>query len=558
MKLSLRASVTTVAAIPLLIAGGVAAGAQPQAPLVPLAASVAPGLDLATRTGPESTVRPMSVAVSLKLRNQSELDALLGRITDPASADYGHYLTPEEFRDRFAPTAQQADVVAGYLRAHGLTASTSANRQVVDATGTVAQIEAAFGTTLSRWHDRAANRDFTANDTAVSLPGDVAGLVAGVAGLNDHYPRHHSHVRPNAPRVGSGPAGGYTPTELRGAYTVDRLLKSGVDGSGQKIGLMEFAAFEQKNITAYDQFYRTGSPAPQVRPVDGGSTTLGDAQVEVELDIEVAHAIAPKATTVVYEAPNSDAGEIDMWNAMVADNVPVVSSSWGLCELDRTQANIRAVDQVAKQAAAQGMTVLSAAGDSGAYDCERDGTNNAKKLAVDFPASDPYVTSVGGTTLTLGPNSSYGTETVWNEGGGWAGGGGYSSAFARPAWQTGSGVHATNKRQTPDVSAAAAGGEYSVYSQGRWGTVGGTSAATPLWAAYLALYDQKAASAGRPRLGSANPALYRVGGSGDRGAAFHDVLTGNNRHYPATPGYDLASGWGSPNADALTAALLRG
>jgi kumamolisin len=554
----MRATVATVASIPLLaFAGGVAAGAEPEAQAVPLVASAAPGLEQAARTGPEDTAKRLSVAVSLNLRDEGELDALLGRISDPASPEHGHYLTPEQFRDRFAPTAQQADTVAEYLRAQGLTASISGNRLVVDATGTVADIERAFGTTVSRWHDRAENRDFTANDTEVSLPRSVAGLVTGVVGLNDHYARHHSDVRPNAPRVGSGPSGGYTPAELRGAYTIDPLLAGGVNGSGQKIGLIEFAGFEQANITAFDQYYRTDSPTPTVRPVDGGNDTLGDAQVEVELDIEVAHAIAPKAATVVYEAPNSDAGEVDLWNALVSDNVPVVSSSWGLCELDRTAANISAVDKVAKQAAAQGISVLSAAGDSGAYDCERDGTANAKKLAVDFPASDPYVTSVGGTSLTLGPQNGYGTESVWNESGGWSGGGGYSSTFAKPSWQTGPGVRSTNKRQAPDVSAAAAGGEYSIYSQGRWATVGGTSAAAPLWAAYFALYNQKAAAAGKPRLGLANPALYRVGGSSDRATAFHDVLTGNNRHYPATAGYDLASGWGSLNANALTTALLR-
>jgi subtilase family serine protease len=557
--LSIRATVAAAASVPLLVAaGGIVAAAQAPASAVLLDASAAPGLEQAVRTGPQSAAGPMSVAVSLNPRDEGELDALVGRVTDPASPEYGHYLTPEQFRDRFAPTEQQADAVAGYLRGQGLSASVSANRLVVDAAGTVAEVEHAFGTTVSQWHDRVQNRDFVANDTAVSLPRQVAPLVAGVAGLNDHYPRHHSPVRPQAARVGSGPSGGYTPAELRGAYSVDPLLAAGTDGRGQKIGLMEFAGFDPSNITTFDRYYRTGAPAPTVRPVAGGNSSLGDSQVEVELDIEVAHAIAPKADAVVYEAPNNDAGEIDMWNALVSDNVPVVSSSWGMCELDRTAAGISAMDKVAKQAAAQGMSVLSAAGDSGAYDCERDSTANAKKLAVDYPASDPYVTSVGGTSLTLGPGNSYGSETVWSESGGWAGGGGYSSTFARPSWQTGPGVAGTDKRQAPDVSAAAAAGEYSVYSKGRWSSVGGTSAATPLWAAALALYDQKAAAAGRPRLGLANPALYRIGASGDRSAVFHDVLSGNNRRYPATPAYDLATGWGSLNADALTRALLRG
>lgn len=559
MKLTLRATLAAVASIPLLVvANGIAVGAD-AASTVPLADSAAPGLDQATRTGPADAATPMSVAVSLNLRDEPELDALVGRVSDPSSPDYGRYLTPEAFRDRFAPTQQQVDTVAAYLRSRGLTVTgATANRLAVNASGTAAEVERAFGTSLSRWHDGRENRDFTANDAVVSLPRDVASLVTSVAGLNDHYQRHHSHVRPDAPRVGGGPAGGYTPAELRGAYAMNPLVDSGNNGSGQKIGMLEYATFEQKNITAYDDHYRTGSPTPTVRPVSGGNSTLGDAQVEVELDIEVAHAIAPKADVVVYEAPNSEAGEIDMWNAMVSDNVPVVSSSWGLCELDRTSANLNAVDKVAKQAAAQGMSFLSAAGDAGAYDCERDQTANAKKPSVDFPASDPYVTSVGGTSLTLGANATYGSETAWNEGNGWATGGGYSNSFAKPAWQTGPGVPSTGKRATPDVSAAAAGGEYSIYSQGRWTKVGGTSASTPLWSAYLALYNEKAAAAGKPRIGHANPALYRVAGSANRATAFHDVTSGNNRLYPAGANYDLATGWGSLNADALTKALLAG
>jgi kumamolisin len=559
VKLTLRATRATVASITLLaVAGGIAAGAE-AVPAVPLSASAAPGLDEATRTGPEDAAKRISVAVTLNLRDEPELDALVSRVSDQASPDYGHYLTPEEFRDRFAPTPKQVDTVADYLSSRGLDVTgASANRLAVNASGTVGNLQRAFGTSLSRWHDSDENRDFTANDSAVNLPGEIASLVTSVAGLNDHYQRHHSHRQSDVPQVGSGPAGGYTPSELRGAYNVDPLLSGGTDGSGQKIGVLEYAGFEQKNVAAYDDHYRTGAPAPTVRPVSGGNSTLGDAQVEVELDIEVAHAIAPKANVVVYEAPNSDAGEIDMWNAMVSDNVPVVSSSWGLCELDRTAANISAVDKVAKQAAAQGMSFLSAAGDSGAYDCERDKTANAKKLSVDFPASDPYVTSVGGTALTLGPNGSYGSEAVWNENNGWAAGGGYSDSFAKPAWQTGPGVPDANKRATPDVSAAAAAGQYSIYSQGRWMKVGGTSASTPLWSAYLALYNQKAAASGKPRIGHANPALYRLAGSANRASVFHDVTVGDNRKYAAGANYDLATGWGSLNADALTRALLAG
>ncbi|KAA2261351.1 peptidase S8 [Solihabitans fulvus] len=557
--MSKRAVAALITSVPLLVlATGLTAQADPQANLVPLTANAAPGLEHATKTGPEDANKQLPVAVSLNLRNQAELDSLLAKVTNPHSAEYGHYLTPDQFRDRFAPTQAQVDAVANHLRAAGLKVTGStANRLAVDATGTATQIQSAFGTSLSRWHDATQNRDFTANDSAPRLPKAVASLVSDVAGLNDHYTRHHAHAQTSAPHVGSGPSGGYTPDELRGAYNIDKFVNAGTDGSGQQVAMFEFADYQQANITAYDQQYGTGSPTPTRRNVDGGNTTLGNAQVEVELDIEVAHAIAPKANVAVYEAPNTDAGEVDMWNALVSDNVPVISSSWGQCELDKSSSSMTAVDNVAKQAAAQGQTFLSAAGDSGAYDCERNQDANSTKLAVDFPGSDPYVTSVGGTTLSMN-GTSYGSETTWNESGGWSGGGGVSSVFAKPSWQTGSGVTSSNKRQVPDVSAAAAGGEYSIYTQGSWTTVGGTSAATPLWAGYLTLHNQKAVAAGKAKIGAANAAIYSVANSSSYGSTFHDVTSGTNRYYSAGANFDLASGWGTPVADALSTALLGG
>jgi len=560
VKLSLRATAALATSVPLLVlATGLTAQAQPQTDSVPLTADAAPGLDLATKIGATDSAKKMSVAVGLNPRDEAGLNAFLAQVATPGTTEYGHYLSPTQFRDRFSPTQEQVDSVAKYLSSTGLTVTGIAdNRLAVDATGSAEQVQRAFGTTLSQWHDGTLDKDFTANDAAPHLPAKVASLVSGVAGLNDHYTRHHSHVRGTSPHVGSGPAGGYTPAELRGAYNVNPLISGGTDGAGQKVAMFEFAAYQQANITAYDQKFSLGSPTPTVHSVDGGTTTLGDAQVEVELDIEVAHAIAPKANVLVYEAPNTDAGELDMWNALVSDNVPVISSSWGLCELDRTSGNLTSIDNVAKQAAAQGQSFLSAAGDSGAYDCERDGTANTTKLAVDYPGSDPYVTSIGGTKLSLGSGNTYGSETTWNESGGWSGGGGISNTFAKPTWQTGSGVQASAKRQVPDVSAAAASGEYAIYSQGSWTTVGGTSAATPLWAGYLALYNQKAIAAGKARIGFANPALYQLAASSSYPTAFHDVKSGTNRNYSAAANFDLASGWGSFNADSMTTALLGG
>jgi len=541
VALSRRTMVAILTAGPLsLVSVGAPALAQPTPAFSPLVASVVPGLDRAVRTGPLPGSQRLSVAVSLKLRDQSELDRLLA---DQAAGRAKH-VTPQQFRDRFGPTLSDVNRVTDYLRSRGLTVTgVSANRLAVDATGTADQLGAAFDTSLARWHDASLGRDFTAAESTPKVPTTLASLVSGVTGLDEHYLPQRRDAEVAGPKVGSGPGGGYTPAELRSAYG----LNSFDTGAGQTLALFEFGKFDQANIDTYDHQYILPTSPPVVKNIDGGNTDTGSAQAEVELDIEVAHAIAPKANLVVYTAPNTTSAEVDMWNALVADNVPVVSSSWGLCEYDRSLASMQAVDTVAKQAAAQGMTFFAPAGDAGAYDCERDAnTQHAADLAVDFPGSDPYVTSVGGTTLTLNADGTRASETTWNQGGGWAGGGGQSMVFDKPAWQG-----ADGKRQVPDVSAAAAGGEYSVYVQGAWGRNGGTSAAAPLWASYLTLINQRAGVLGKLTVGQLNPRLYALGG-----VAVNDVTVGDNRFYQAAVGYDMATGWGTPNGITLGDALL--
>ncbi|MFI9380567.1 protease pro-enzyme activation domain-containing protein [Kutzneria sp. NPDC052558] len=541
MALSRRTMVAILTAGPLsLVSVGAPALAQPTPAFSPLVASVVPGLDRAVRTGPLPGSQRLSVAVSLKLRNQSELDQLLA---DQAAGRAKH-VTPQQFRDRFGPTQSDVNRVTDYLRSRGLTVTgVSANRLAVDATGSADQLGAAFNTSMASWHDAGLGRDFAAAESTPKVPTALASVVSGVTGLDEHYLPQRRTAEVSGPRVGSGPGGGYTPTELRSGYGL-----TGFDtGAGQTLALFEFGRFDQANIDTYDRQYTLPTTPPVVKNIDGGNTDAGSAQAEVELDIEVAHAIAPKANLVVYTAPNTTSAEVDMWNALVADNVPVVSSSWGLCEYDRSLASMQAVDAVAKQAAAQGMTFFAPAGDAGAYDCERDAnTQHAADLAVDFPGSDPYVTSVGGTTLTLNADGTRASETTWNQGGGWAGGGGQSMVFDKPTWQGTDG-----KRQVPDVSAAATGGEYSVYIQGAWGRNGGTSAAAPLWASYLTLINQRAGVLGKLTVGQLNPRLYALGG-----AAVNDVTVGDNRFYQAAAGYDMASGWGTPNGITLGDALL--
>ncbi|MFC7262706.1 S53 family peptidase [Streptomyces lutosisoli] len=538
-----RLKLVGLVAVPALLAAAVPAAyavgtPQPHSTRAAVTGDVLKGLKQdATRTGNVAAGKRISVAISLTPRGGKALDTFVAKVSNPRSSSYGHYLTKSQFAARFGRTDAEVKQLKDYLRAQGLTVGkVHSGNLMVDASGTAAQLEKAFGTELSTWKDAASGRSFYANDAAPTLPTAIASLVSDVAGLNNRLQLHHP--KPSTVTPHNGPGGGYTPAQLKGGYNVSGTYT----GSGQKIALIEFDGFQQSNITAYDNNYSLGSPTPTVQKVDGGSGSLGDGQVEVELDIEVLHAIAPKANVTVFEGPNSDAGEVDTYQAIVDSGIPTTSISWGAAESARTTSNINAVDAVFKAGAAQGLGFYAASGDDGSDDAGDGGTS------VDYPASDPYVTGVGGTKLTVTSANAWSKEVAWS-----GGGGGKSSVFKIPSWQTAVQKSAGGGyRQVPDVSAHANPSPgVSIYSQGSWSSVGGTSAAAPEWAAFAALYNQQAAAAGKANLGFANPALYTASGTG-----FHDITSGSNGAYSAAAGWDFTSGWGSYNAATLASKLL--
>ncbi|MEU2621037.1 S53 family peptidase [Streptomyces sp. NPDC007157] len=537
-----RLKLLGLVAAPALVTAVVPAAYASDAPHTARAAvagDVLPGLKHnASRTGKVAAGKRISVAISLTPRGGTALDTFVAKVSDPHSASYGHYLTKQQFAARFGRTDTEVKKLRDYLRSQGVTVGkVHSGNLLVDASGTAAQLQKAFGTELSTWKDAASGRSFYANDSAPTLPSSLASLVSDVAGLNNRVQLHHQ-ATPHTVSPHDGPGGGYTPAQLKGGYNVS----STYTGSGQKIALLEFDGFQQSNITKYDTNYSLGSPTPTVSKVDGGSGSLGDGQVEVELDIEVLHAIAPKANVTVFEGPNSDAGEVDTYQAIVDSGIPTTSISWGAAESARTTSNINAVDAVFKAGAAEGLGFYAASGDDGSDDAGDGGTS------VDYPASDPYVTGVGGTKLTVTSANAFSKEVAWS-----GGGGGKSSVFKIPSWQTAVQKSAGGGyRQVPDVSAHANPSPgVSIYSQGSWSSVGGTSAAAPEWAAFAALYNQRAAAAGKANLGFANPALYAASGTG-----FHDITSGSNGAYSAASGWDFTTGWGSYNASTLATKLL--
>jgi kumamolisin len=535
----------------------------------------------AERLGDEDVGRTIDVQLALKLRNFDELKRRVQQISTPGSSEYGHPVPDAEFRARYAPTPGDVSQAEQFLASHGLSV-TSANGTLVDARGTVGQVQAAMRTHLSRYRDRVTGRSFFANDVAPALPSGLASRLVGIHGLSLEAVRRHPSAALVEPKVGGGPAGGYTPNEIKTAYNLQRGPLNGLIGAGQTLGLLELDAFRQGSIDQYDrQYYGALKPAPVVVSIDGATNTNpGTGELEVELDIEVVHAVAPSAAIRVYVAPNTDTGINHGYNAMATDNtLNVASTSWGICEQLQNAANpgeANTLNQIFVQAAAKSVSFFAASGDSGAYDCR--GPNAVPSdpfystLAVDSPASDPFVTAVGGTNLTLGALSSYSSETAWSEPSRTpprGTGGGLSVVFPQPSWQVGPGVanaSSNGNRQVPDVAHVAAPATgYSIYygcktgsgvtcSPG-WVVVGGTSAGAPAWAAYAALFDQYAASQAKPALGYANPTLYGAARCPLTFAPFHDITTGDNLAYPATTGWDYPTGLGSFKADDLTSAM---
>ena len=508
------------------------------------------------------------LAVTLPIFNKAALTDYLQRLYTPGDPLYGQYLTPEAFAERFGPSQADYSAVAAYARANGLAVvATHSNRLVLDVAGPVSAVEKAFGTRLYNY--QSPNRQiFRASETEPTLPTAIAQRVASIIGLDTAGTwRPHNRQRPidNSangrsnvvnPRGGTGPGGGLTPQNIKTAYNLASTTQT---GSGQVLGVFELAGYHASDIAAYEQAFILPAVPLQNVLVDGFSGAAGSGAEEVTLDIELMVAMAPGAGKVmVYEGPTSNTGVIDTYNQIaVDDQAKQICTCWGLDETS-TGASIRnAENTIFQQMAAQGQTIYSAAGDTGAYD-------NGTSLSVDDPSSQPYMTAVGGTTLTSGTGAVYQSEKTWNAGSisRGASGGGVSRYWPIPsyqlAWISTASKGSPSFRNVPDValnSDPATG--YSIYYNGGWAVFGGTSCAAPLWAGFTALVNQQRAVNGTGTMGFANPLLYNIGKSTRYASDFHDIAdNSNNLFYPAVSGYDDATGWGTINGVGLLADLV--
>ena len=505
------------------------------------------------RAAPQERV---SLALALPLRNQGGLTELLRRLYTPGDPMSGQFLSSAEFTERFGPTAKDYNTVAAFARSRGLTITgTPANRLLLDVAGTTAQVESAFGVHLRRYQSR-SGRVFRAPDADPAIPSGLAGRLSAVIGL-DTATQRRPHLRPSLnPQAGTGQLGGLTPSDVKAAYSLTGVTAT---GAGQSIALFELDGYTPSDVTGYEAAY--GLPAAPLQNilVDGATGVAGTNSDEVTLDIELAQALAPGISRIlVYETPSAtDTNYIDCYNRIATDNAAKqVSTSWGGPENQTAPSTLNSENAIFMQMAAQGQSIFAVSGDNGAYD-------DASTLSVDDPGSQPYVTSVGGTTLTTaGPGGGYASETAWGDPAdtsfsplGSGSGGGFSGFWPAPAYQQV--LQPTPaKRSVPDVALDSDPNTgYSLLIGGQWHVYGGTSAAAPLWASFAALVNQTRAAQGLAPAGFLNPAIYGIGANASYGSDFHDVTTGNNLYYPAKTGYDNATGFGSFVGNALLNAL---
>jgi kumamolisin len=458
----------------------------------------------------------------------------------------GGHLTREEFAGQFGADPADAAAVAEFAAAHGLTvASEDLPRRTLILSGRVSAFNAAFAVDLRRMSQTGG--DYRGRTGAVHLPAELQDIVQAVLGL-DNRPQATPHFRRHSKRTAPT---SFTPPQIAALYG----FPAG-NGAGECVAIIELGGgYTPADLAAY--FGALGvSPTPSVTAVSvdqGANSPTGDASGpdgEVMLDIEVVGAIAPAASIVVYFAPNTDAGFIDAVTTAAHDAThkpSVISISWGGPESSWTSQSLTAFDQALQAAAAMGVTVCVASGDSGSSDGVASGDH------VDFPASSPYALACGGTSLRAS-GGKIASETVWNDGAkGGAGGGGLSAVFPLPAWQKGLSVAGAKgapavltMRGVPDVAGDADPETgYMVRIDATDTVIGGTSAVAPLWAALLAIINGQR---GAP-VGFIHPLLYV------HVAAFRDITEGNNGDYAAGPGWDACTGLGSPLGTAIQAAL---
>jgi kumamolisin len=573
---------------------------------------VPPQVRAATKLGRVASDENVELSLVLRL-DQSLLDQTLARIHETPATGKKRFLSSAEFGATFDLDGKRR-LIKDFAASAGLSIDAVHDRPgslIVKVSGPAGRVEKAFGVELNNYRG-ADGRIFRGHETDPSIPISLLPHLSAVLGLSNvpGIARPHLRAHPNSVRVGTAgraaPASSNPAAQLNGTHGFSGTLapsdiatiyslSGSLNGSGQTVALVEFDGYNTSDIQAYESNF--GLPNASVtfvsvddaQPNECGETldqpcdclTLtgrsncqaavqDDGMLETAMDIELVIALSSGASIRVYTASDTISNIVDVYDRIQSENAAqVVSTSWGFAETAGYPAAMTSESAIFETMAVRGQTVFAAAGDHGAYDFSGGG------IATDDPASQPYVTGVGGTSLS-GTVGGTITETVWNEDPGCdsfasceAGGGGVadfivgsSTDWPLPSYQAlVPGTTSQTYRNVPDVALNAdPNSGYGIVVGDDSGThygweVGGTSAAAPLWGALTSLIDQQRSANGLGSLGFANPVLYQLGTGSSYGAVFNDITSGDNGFYVAGTGYDNASGWGSFHANALIGAL---
>jgi kumamolisin len=511
---------------------------------IPLKGSDRAAMRGARSLAPADPTERLEVTILVRRRARPDFAARVAACVSGRAP--GPFLSRDEFAKRHGADAPDVAAVRAFAAAHGLAVEQEDGaRRTVVLSGTVAQFSAAFNVQLHQMSH--AGRTYRGRTGAILLPADLDGIVEAVLGL-DSRPQASPHFRI---RPAARAAVSYTPLQVASAYG----FPNGT-GQGQSVAIIELGGgFKLADLDTYFKGLGVSTPSVVAVSVDHATNSPTNdpngPDGEVMLDVEVVGAVSPQANIVVYFAPNTDAGFLDAITTAIHDTThkpSVISISWGGPESSWTAQAMTAMDDAFQAAATMGITVCAASGDNGSSDGVNDGSDH-----VDFPASSPFVLACGGTSLQAS-GGSISSEVVWNDGAnGGASGGGVSTFFALPSWQTG--LNAVNnqgrstalsKRGVPDVAGNADPQTgYDVRIDGTNTVIGGTSAVAPLWAALIARINQVSGKPG----GYLNPSLYQ------NRQALRDITSGNNGDFDATEGWDACTGLGSPNGAALAGVI---
>ena len=505
----------------------------------------------------------LQLDVVLPLRDQAGLDAFLADLYSSTIPNYRHYLTPAEFTEKFGPTQHDYDEVVRYVQSHGLAVvGGSRDGMEIQVKGPVSAVEAAFHVNLMTYQHPTENRAFFGPDREPTT--DLPFALWHISGLDNYSIPHPLYVKKSdyarargiSPdkvvthaTTGSGPSASFLGSDMRAAYYGGTALT----GAGQNLGLFEYLGTDLADLTTYYNNVKQTNTVPiTLLSTDGTSTSCVDSRAggrcddtEQTLDMTQALGMAPGLASLVMYVGSTDTAII---SAMTTHNpLPTtIGCSWGW-----TPADPSTLDPYFQKMAAQGQNFFAASGDSSTW----------SKRNEAWPADDANVVSVGGTDLvTASAGGPWKSETAWVD----SGGGISPDNIKIPSWQSQSGViNSSNKGSTtlrngPDVSANANFTFYVCADQTTCtaNEYGGTSFAAPMWAGYIALVNQQLKSNGFSSLGFINPFLYSFGVSSSYGTDFHDITSGKSGSFSAVAGYDLVTGWGSPNGQGLINALV--